>query len=122
MEQKYRIHSSFFQYLIAIVAACLVFGIMQGTKDNYGIMLNGIIQHTNISYAAVGFASGVGQILYGVTQPLFAMIALKKSNAFVLLCGIILMAAGLIATPFRTREWSMFLFFGIVLPAGIGAL
>lgn len=108
MEQKYRAHSSFFQYLIAIVAACLVFGIMQGTKDNYGIMMNGIIQHTNISYAAVSFAIGVGQILYGVTQPLFAMIALKKSNTFVLFCGSILMAAGLIATPFCTREWSMF--------------
>lgn len=122
MEQKYRAPSSFFQYLIAIVAACLVFGIMQGTKDNYGIMMNGIIQHTNISYAAVSFAIGVGQILYGVTQPLFAMIALKKSNTFVLLCGIILMASGLIVTPFCTREWNMLLFFGIVLPTGTGAL
>lgn len=33
-----------------------------------------------------------------------------------------LMAAGLIATPFCTQIWSMLLFFGIILPAGTGAL
>lgn len=114
--------NNFLQYLIAVAAACLVFGIMQGTKDNYGIMMNGIIEHTGISYASVSFAIGVGQILYGVTQPLFAMLALKKSNAFVLLCGIILMATGLIATPLCTQMWSMLLFFGIILPTGTGAL
>ena len=48
--------NDFFQYLIAVIAACLVFGIMQGTKDNYGIMMNGIIEHTGISYAIVSFA------------------------------------------------------------------
>ena len=45
--------NNFLQYLIAVAAACLVFGIMQGTKDNYGIMMNRIIEHTGISYAAV---------------------------------------------------------------------
>lgn len=122
MESTNRVNKNFVQYLIAMIAACLVFGIMQGTKDNYGVMMNGIVEHTKISYASVSFAIGVGQILYGVTQPIFAMIALKKSNAFVLSCGIILMAMGLIVTPFCTETWSMFLFFGVVLPTGTGAL
>lgn len=36
--------------------------------------------------------------------------------------GIILMAAGLIVTPFCGEMWSLLIFFGILLPAGTGAL
>lgn len=111
-----------FRYLIAVVAACLVFAIMQGIHDNYGIMLKGIVENTNIDYASVSFVIAVGQILYGATQPLFGMIALKKSNAFVMFCGVAMMAAGLIATPFCSNIFSMLIFFGIILPSGTGAL
>lgn len=111
-----------FQFLIAMVAACLVFAIMQGIHDNYGIMLKGIIEHTGIGYASVSFVIAVGQILYGATQPLFGVLALRKSNAFVMLCGIVLMAVGLIMTPFCSSVWSLLIFFGIILPSGTGAL
>lgn len=113
---------SFMQYLLAMMAACLVFAIMQGIHDNYGIMLNGIVAHTGIDYASVSFVIAVGQILYGATQPIFGMLALKKSNAFVMMCGIVFMAVGLIVTPFCSRWWSLLIFFGILLPAGTGAL
>lgn len=110
------------EYIISISAVCLIFAIMQGIHDNYGIMMNGIVAHTGADYASVSFVIAVGQIMYGVTQPIFGILALKRSNAFVLLCGIILMAAGLTATPFCKATWSLFLFFGILLPAGTGAL
>ena len=113
---------SFMQYLLAMMAACLVFAIMQGIHDNYGIMLNGIVAHTGIDYASVSFVIAVGQILYGATQPIFGMLALKKSNAFVMMCGIVFMAVGLIVTPFCSGWWSLLIFFGILLPAGTGAL
>lgn len=112
----------FFRCIIAVAAACVVFAVMQGIHDNYGIMMNGIIEHTGIDYASVSFVIAVGQILYGATQPLFGMLALKKSNAFVLFMGIAMMAAGLIATPLCTSVWSLLIFFGIVLPSGTGAL
>ncbi len=110
------------QCIISVAAVCLVFAIMQGIHDNYGIMLSGIVAHTNISYASVSFVIAVGQILYGTTQPLFGMLALKKSNAFVMMCGIILMAVGLIATPFCKTLFTLLISFGIILPTGTGAL
>lgn len=123
MNQKIKTQqSSFIQFLIAMVAACLVFAIMQGIRDNYGIMMTGIVKHTEISYASISFVIAVGQILYGITQPLFGYLALKKSNAFVMFIGIILMGIGLIATPFCSSMWSLLLFFGIMLPSGTGAL
>ena len=110
------------QILLAVGAACLVFAIMQGIRDNYGIMMRGIIARTGVDYASVSLAIAVGQILYGATQPLFGMLALRRSNAFVMLCGALLMAAGLAATPFCRGMWSLLLAFGVVLPAGTGAL
>lgn len=110
------------QSVIAVAAVCLVFAVMQGVHDNYGIMLKGIVEYTGISYASVSLVIAVGQILYGVSQPFFGMLALKKSNAFVMFCGIILMAIGLIATPFCKGMWSLLIFFGIILPSGTGAL
>lgn len=85
-------------------------------------MMNGIIEHSGIDYASVSFIIAVGQILYGATQPVFGMLALKKSNTCVLFLGICMMAAGLIATPLCTSTWSLLLFFGIILPSGTGAL
>lgn len=114
--------TSFVQYIIALAAGCLVFAVMQGIRDNYGIMLTGIVTHSRLSYAFISFVIAVGQILYGVTQPVFGMLAIKRSNAFVMFLGIIFMAVGLIVTPFCTEEWSLLIFFGILLPAGTGAL
>lgn len=115
-------HVNVFEYILAMTAACTVFAIMQGIHDNYGIMMNGLIEHTKIPYASVSFVIAVGQILYGATQPVFGMLALKKSNAFVMLCGIVLMAVGLLVTPFCSNIWILLIFFGIILPTGTGAL
>lgn len=117
-----RRYSNVFSTVLAVSAGCLVFAVMQGIHDNYGIMLPGIVSRSGITYAAVSFVIAVGQILYGATQPFFGMLAIKKSNAFVMFLGIVLMAAGLIATPFCSSLWSLLLFFGILLPAGTGAL
>lgn len=114
--------NGFFQYLIVLTAACMVFAVMQGVRDNYGIMMTGITAHSGLSYQTVSFVIAVGQILYGATQPFFGMLALRKSNTFVMLCGIALMTAGLIATPFCAAGWQLLIFFGILLPSGTGAL
>ncbi len=110
------------QYVIAVTAACLVFAIMQGIHDNYGIMMRGIMTHTGLSYARVSFAIAVGQIMYGLTPPLFGMLAIRKSNSFVMMLGILLMAVGLIVTPFCHNFVLLIIFFGLVLPTGTGAL
>lgn len=122
MSQQTEKKCGMLQFAIALAAACVVFAVMQGIHDNYGIMLDGIIRHTGIDYASVSLVIAVGQIMYGVTQPLFGMLALKKSNAYVLFLGICMMAVGLVTTPLCTSIWSLMIFFGIVLPSGTGAL
>lgn len=121
MQQTQR-KQNWFQIIIAVCAACIVFGIMQGVHDNYGIMMKALVVSTGVSYDKISFIIGVGAILYGLTQPFFGMLALKKSNTFVIMIGIALMAIGLLVTPLCNDFLSMLLFFGIILPSGTGAV
>lgn len=104
--------------IMIVTSVCIVFAIMQGVHDNYGIMLPGIVERTGLDYAVVSFIIGVGALLYGVVQPFMGMLALKKSNAFVMLLGIVLIAVGLVTTPFCNNFPSLLLCFGIILPVG----
>lgn len=102
--------------------ACLVYAVSAGLRSVYGIMLGAISDGTGIAYASVSFAIAVGQLVFGVAQPVFGIVALKKSNAFVLAMGCVFMAVGLAAIPLCTAEWMLMLFLGILLPVGTGAV
>ena len=53
-------HTSLFQSIVLIIAACIVHGVMQGVHDNYGIMMTGLIPCTGIDYVSISFCIGVG--------------------------------------------------------------
>ncbi|MBR1391818.1 MAG: MFS transporter [Lachnospiraceae bacterium] len=110
------------QVLVVVASVCVVFAMMQGVHDNYGIMLNGLVERTGLDYASVSFVIGVGALLYGVAQPFIGMLALKKSNSFVMLLGIALIAAGLLLTPFSRNFFALLISFGIILPVGTTGL
>lgn len=113
---------SLLRAVVLVIAACLIYGIMQGIHDNYGIMMKALVPYTGISYQHISFVIGVGAFLYGLVQPFFGMLALRKSNTLVMLTGIVMILIGMFATPLCRHFWSMLLFFGIVLPSGTGAL
>ncbi len=105
-----------------VIVACLVYGVMQGVHDNYGIMLNGLLKVSGLSYSSISFCIGIGAFIYGLAQPLLGMLALKKSNAYVIILGIICMVLGLLITPLCRHFITMLLFFGIMLPFGTAGL
>ena len=103
-------------------AACLIYTINAGIRSNYGIMLNAISESSGMSYSSVSFVLAVGQLVFGVVQPIFGIIALKRSILFVLSCGILLITSGLLMIPFCKSMWTLLFFLGILLPSGTGAL
>ncbi len=114
--------ANIFLCIILVGAACIVHGVMQGVHDNYGIMMKGLVDSTSISYSFISFCIGIGALVYGVAQPFLGILALKKSNAFVLMLGIAFTILGLIVTPMCRDPLSMLLFFGLVLPFGTTGL
>lgn len=110
-------------FVIALtLAGCLIYAISAGIRSNYGIMLQAISSNSGIPYASVSFVLAVAQLVFGIMQPVFGIAALKKSNVFVLCCGVICTAGGLLIIPFCGSVWMLMIFLGIVLPSGTGAL
>ena len=114
MKQESKNIRELLRIILIVAATCLVHGTMQGVHDNYGIMMTGLIPVTGIDYAGISFCIGAGALVYGFAQPFLGMIALKKSNTFVILLGIFFTITGLIATPMCRNFFSLFLFFGQV--------
>ena len=110
------------QVVVVVIAACLVHGVMQGVHDNYGIMMTGLLPATGMDYASISFCIGTGALVYGFAQPFLGMLALRKSNVFVILLGIVCTITGLIVTPHCRSFLSLFLFFGLLLPFGTTGL
>ena len=108
--------------LFIVMAACLLFGYGAGVRGIYGIVIKPLTALSGISYADAGFSFGIAQLMYGLTQPLWGALALRKGNRLVLLCGVLLMAAGLILTPLAHSVSSLTLYLGIILASGTGAL
>lgn len=122
MKQKNRNHQELLRAIVLVAAACLVYGLMQGVHDNYGIMMTGLLPATGIDYANISFCIGAGALVYGVAQPFIGMLAIKKSNVFVILLGTAFTVTGLIVTPLCRSFITLFLFFGLILPFGTTGL
>lgn len=122
MKQENKTNSGLLRTIIIVAAACLVHGVMQGVHDNYGIMMTGLLPVTDIDYAGISFCIGTGALVYGFAQPFLGMLALKKSNVFVILMGIAFTITGLIITPMCRSFFSLLIFFGLVLPFGTTGL
>ena len=110
--------ASIWRIALVLGAACLVFGGMQGVHDNYGIMLQALMTTSGLGYDQVSLIIGIGALVYGVGQPLMGALSLKRSNTFVMLLGLALMAVGLTVTPLCRGVLVLMVFFGIVLPLG----
>lgn len=122
MKQENKKYPELLRAIIIVAAACLVHGVMQGVHDNYGIMMTGLLSETGIDYANISFCIGTGALVYGFAQPFLGMLALRKSNVFVILVGIAFTITGLITTPLCRSFLSLFICFGLVLPFGTTGL
>lgn len=108
--------------LLLICAACSLYIISGGIRANFGIIVQTLANYVGVSYAEVSFAVAVGQLMYGLSQPFFGILALKKSNGFVLILGTLLMTAGLLLTPRAASEFMLVITVGLLFFTGTGAV
>ncbi len=108
--------------VLITIAASYIYMMNCGIRNNFGIMLSSIVENAGLSFASVSFVLAVGQLCFGITQPLFGIVADKRGNKFSLLIGIICTLVGIILTPFCKSQLTLIPVLGILLPGGIGAL
>lgn len=105
-----------------VVAACLFYALSNGIRSNYGLIRGALSESSGVGYGSISLILAVAQLTFGIMQPVFGVAALKKGNAFVLGCGAALTALGLLVTPLCRSAWTLMAAFGLLMPAGFGAL
>lgn len=102
--------------------ACFVYGVGAGLRGDIGILLEPLAAHSALTYGDVSLCIAVMQLVFGATQPMFGMIAAKRSNRSVLLFGVVLLLASLVGIYFSRSFMGLLLSLGVLFGAGAGAL
>jgi len=105
-----------------ILSACLLYMASAGLRTVFGVLLNVIAAGTGIAYAQVSSAIAIAQLVFGISQPIFGVIANRTSKRVVLMAGCFFMGAGLILIPFCNSFLPLVGALGIILPIGTGAV
>ena len=104
------------------LAASFIYAMYAGIRNNYGIMLNSIVDSAGLSFTSVSFVLAVGQLIFGMVQPAFGVLSAKRGNIYAFVSGVVLTIAGMLLTPLCKSSVSLMICLGIILPAGTGAI
>ena len=112
--------------IFAVIAfglvACVLYGIGAGIRSDIGILLNPLADQCGIHYEDVSLCIAVMQFVFGAAQPVFGMIASRKSNRFVLILGTGFLSVSLIGMMLA-RSFAVLMFsLGILFGCGTGAI
>ena len=107
--------------ILLMCAAAAVLMVTMGMRQSLGLYIAPIIESTHVGYAAMSFALAVGQLMWGVAQPVFGALADRHGSRPVLISGALLLAAGTALTPFASNEFGLLATLGILTAAGAGA-
>lgn len=122
MTQRKTSELSFGIVLLFGLIACVLYGVGAGVRADIGILLNPLADHCGLHYEDVSFCIAVMQIVFGATQPIFGIIAGRRSNRQVLILGALLLMASMIGMLLSRSFFSLLFFLGFVFGAGAGAL
>lgn len=103
--------------LAASVITAATFGIRMAT----GLFVGPINTQTGLGLVAVSFAFGVGQLVWGLAQPIAGALADRHGTGRVIAGGIVMVAAGVALVPFAGTTVVLVFALGVLLAAGAGA-
>ena len=108
--------------LALTLAICFIYGLTGGLRGNFGVLLQPLADNCGLSYGTVSSIFAVSQLVFGLLQPAFGILALRTSNRTVMCIGTALASAGLLLTPFVHSAPGLLLSMGLLFPAGTAGL
>lgn len=111
-------HSNVRAFIFYTFCGTFAYAICAGFRDNYGILLPYIASANQISFDSGSFIIAVGQLFFGLMQPVFGYLVLRWSARQVLGAGALMMACGLLCIPFVHNWWLLLMALGVLLPSG----
>ena len=104
-----------------MLAAAGILLVTMGIRQSLGLFILPIVATTGLSIVSISFALAIGQLIWGVTQPLLGAIADEYGAYRVMIGGALLLAVGCALAPFNTSEPGFVASLGLLLAAGAAA-
>jgi predicted MFS family arabinose efflux permease len=109
------------RYWPLVLAATATLLVTMGIRQSMGLFVDPIVRDTGLGIARLSLALAVGQLVWGLVQPVFGAIADQKGPGRVLVLGGLLLVAGLVAAPWLDSAGGLMLTLGVLTAAGAGA-
>lgn len=109
-------------YVAVALAAGAVFALGLGVRQAQPLFISAINSYTAVGYATISLAFAVGQLMWGIAQPVAGAIADRHGPRRVMVGGAILVALATAATPLATTAPALILLIGILAASGAGAI
>lgn len=104
-----------------MLAAAAIMMLTMGARQTMGLFLSPLNTATGLGIASISLALAVGQLMWGVAQPIFGAVADRYGSMRVIIIGALMLAAGTALTPFMHNQAGLLLSMGLLSAAGAGA-
>jgi predicted MFS family arabinose efflux permease len=105
---------------LVLLAAGGVFAVTMGARQSMGLFLSVINSTTGLGLASISLAFGIGQLWWGLTQPVAGLIADRYGAGRVLLFGLLLVCLGTALVPLMTTTLGLIFAIGVLAAGGAG--
>jgi predicted MFS family arabinose efflux permease len=109
-------------WLAVVLSAAGLFAVSLGVRQSLPLFMGPINTRTGVGIAAVSLAFAVGQLTWGLTQPLAGALADRFGSPRVMLAGGLAIAAGIALVPLSASLPMLILSIGVLSAGGAGAL
>jgi MFS family permease len=105
---------------LVLLAAGGIFAVTMGARQSMGLFLGVINTTTGLGLASISLAFGVGQLWWGLTQPIAGIVADRYGAGRVLLLGLLLVCVGTALVPLMTTTLGLVVAIGVIGAGGAG--
>jgi len=90
---------------VVTLAAAAILMVTMGARQSMGLFISPLNTSTALGITTISLALAVGQLMWGVIQPVAGAVADRYGPARVLVAGILLLSLGTAMTPFTRASW-----------------
>jgi MFS family permease len=102
------------------LAAAAILMVTMGARQSLGLFIAPLKGSTGLDIATISFALAIGQLMWGVIQPVAGAVADRYGPARILVAGLGILALGLALTPFMSSGFGLIISLGILMAVGSG--
>jgi MFS family permease len=105
---------------LVLLAAAGTFALTMGVRQSMGLFVGDVNTATGLGLSSVSLAFAVGQLWWGLTQPIAGLAVDRFGTQRVLMLGALLVAIGTALTPLMTSTAGLILAIGVLAAGGAG--